>query len=143
METRRQAHCVYRCQYHVAWITRYRYKVLTRGVARYLEIKLDEVRKSYPEIEFIERNIQPDHVHLVLSFPPKYSIAKVVQIMKQNTGRALKEKFDFLKQRYYGRGGIWSVGYFVSTVGLNEEQIRKYVRYQEKEDLGQAKLAFD
>jgi putative transposase len=66
----------------------------------------------------------------------------VVQILKQNTSRELKEKFDFLKQRYYGAGGIWSVGYFVSTVGLDENMIRNYVRYQEKEDLGQAKLEF-
>ncbi len=103
--------------------------------------KLDEIRKNYPEIEYIERNIQPDHVHLVVSFPPKYSIAQVVQIMKQNTGKALRDKFEYLRKRYYGKGGIWSAGYFVSTVGLDEETIRRYVRYQEQEDLGQAKLA--
>ena len=140
METRRQAHCVYRCEYHIVWIPRYRYKVLTKGVDKYLEIKLDEVRKTYPEIEFIEKKIQPDHVHLLVSFPPKHSIARVVQILKQNTGKALKDKFDFLKDRYYGAGSIWSVGYFVSTVGLNENAIRNYVQHQEKEDLGQAKL---
>ena len=103
--------------------------------------KLDEVRKRYPEIEYIERNIQPDHVHIVVNFPPKYSIAQVVQIMKQNTGKALRDRFEFLRERYYGRGGIWSAGYFVSTVGLDEETIKRYVRYQEQEDLGQAKLA--
>lgn len=140
MEIRRQAHSVFRCQYHIVWIPRYRYKVLTKGVAKYLEIKLDEVRKYYPEFEFVERNIQIDHVHLVISFPPKYSIAKVVQIMKQNTGKALKDKFDFLQEAYKKAGGIWSVGYFVSTVGLDENMIRNYVRYQEKEDLGQAML---
>ena len=109
----------------------------------YLKLKMEEIRKRYPEIEYVERNIRPDHVHVVVSFPPKYSIAKVVQVIKLNTGRALWEKFDFLKSRYYGRGGIWSAGYFVSTVGLDEKTIRRYVRYQEKEDLGQAKLAFD
>jgi len=110
-------------------------------VKAYLEVKLDEVRKHYPEIGYVERNVQPDHVHLVVSFPPKYSIAKVVQILKANTGRALREQFAFLRKRYYGRGGVWSVGYFVSTVGLDEETIKRYVRYQEKEDLGQAELA--
>lgn len=143
MRLRRQAHCVYRCLYHIVWIPRYRYKVLGGGVKAYLEVKLDEVRKHYPEIEYVERNVQPDHVHLVVSFPPKYSIAKVVQILKANTGRALREKFAFLRKRYYGRGGVWSVGYFVSTVGLDEEAIKRYVRYQEKEDLGQAELAFE
>ena len=141
MELRRQAHCVYRCMYHIVWIPRYRYKVLVDGVDKYLLIKMEEVRKYYPEIEYIERNVQPDHVHTVVSFPPKYSIAKVVGLIKSNTGKALKEKFDFLKKRYYGDGGIWSVGYFASTVGLDEEMIKNYVRYQEKEDLGQAELA--
>jgi len=143
MEIRRQAHCVYRCMYHMVWIPRYRYKVLVKGVDEYLLKKMDEIRKDYPEIEYVQRNIQPDHVHLVLSFPPKYSIGKVVQIIKSNTGKAMWEKFDFLRKRYYGRGGIWSAGYFVSTVGLDEKLIERYVRYQEKEDLGQAKLALD
>jgi putative transposase len=126
--------------YHIVWIPRYRYKILLKGVVDYLLTKMDEIRKNYPEVEYIERKVQPDHIHIVISFPPKYSIAQVVQIIKQNTGKALKEKFEFLRQRYYGRGGIWSSGYFVSTVGLDEETIRRYVRYQEQEDLGQAKL---
>ncbi len=141
METRRQAHAVYRCQYHIIWIPRYRYKVLVNGVDKYLKIKLDEVRKYYPEFEYGEWNIQPDHVHMIISFPPKYSVAEVVGILKQNTGKALKDKFEFLKEVYHGRGGIWSVGYFVATIGLDEKMIENYVRYQEKEDLGQAKLA--
>jgi len=140
MEIRKQAHCAYRCMYHIVWIPRYRYNVLVDGVDEYLKIKMDEVRKLYPEIEYLERNIQSDHVHIVISFPPKYSIAKVVQIIKQNTGRALYEKFEFIRKRYWGRGGIWSVGYFVSTVGLDEKTILEYVKYQEKEDLGQAKV---
>ncbi|MBW1936745.1 MAG: IS200/IS605 family transposase [Deltaproteobacteria bacterium] len=143
MEIRKQAHCVYRCMYHMVWIPRYRHKVLVKGVDKYLLKKMDEIRKVYPEIEYVQRNIQPDHVHIVLSFPPRYSIAKVVQIIKSNTGKAMREKFDFLRKRYYGRGGIWSAGYFVSTVGLDEKLIERYVRYQEKEDLGQAKLALD
>lgn len=120
METRRQAHCIYRCQYNIVWIPRYRYRVLTNGVDRYFEIKFDEIRKSYLEIEYTEKKIQPDHIHLVVSFPPKYSTAKVVQIFEQNTRKTLRGKLDFLKQRYYGTGSIWSVGYFVSTVGLDE-----------------------
>jgi len=127
----------------MVWIPRYRYKVLVKGVDEYLLKKMDEIRKNYPEIEYVQRNIQPDHIHLVLSFPSKYSIAKVVQIIKSNTGKAMWEKFDFLRKRYYGRGGIWSAGYFVSTVGLDEKLIEKYVQYQEKEDLGQAKLVLD
>ena len=128
--------------YHIVWIPRYRYKVLVKGVGEYLIIKLDEVRKYYPDMEYIERNIQSDRVHIVINFPPKYSIAQVVQVIKQNIGKALRDKFDFIRDRYYGRSGIWSAGYFVSTVGVDEETIRRYIRYHEKEDLGQAKLAF-
>jgi len=106
MEIRKQAHCVYRCMYHMVWIPRYRYKVLVKGVDKYLLKKMDEIRKVYPEIEYVQRNIQPDHVHIVLSFPPKYSIAKVVQIIKSNTGKAMRKEFEFLRKRYYGRGGI-------------------------------------
>jgi len=127
--------------YHIVWIPRYRYNVLVDGVDEYLKIKMDEVRKMYPEIEYLERNIQSDHVHIVISFPPKYSIAKVVQIIKQNTGRALYEKFEFIRKWYWGRGGIWSIGYFVRTVGLDEKTILEYIKHQEREDLGQAKLA--
>ena len=105
MELRRQAHCVYRCMYHIILIPRYRYEVLTNGVDKYLITKMDEIRKKYPEIEYVQRNIQPDHVHLVLSFPPKYSIASVVQIIKSNTGKSLADKFEFLRKRYYGRAG--------------------------------------
>ena len=109
---------------------------------------MDEVRKYYPEIEYIGRSIQPDHIHIIVSFPPRLSIAKVVQVIKSNTSKGLYEKFKFLKERYHGRdgrggrGGIWSVGYYVSTVGLDEATIKRYVQHQEKEDLGQAELAF-
>ena len=139
MKVRKQAHVLYKAQYHVVWIPRYRYKVLNKGVAKYLEIKFKEVRKYYPEIEYVEMNIQVDHVHLILSFPGSLSVSKVVQLLKSNTGRALKNKFDFLKERY-PHGGVWTTGYFFSTVGLDETMIRNYVRYQEKEDLGQAEL---
>jgi len=141
MQTKRQAHAVYRCQYHIVITTRYRRKVLVRGVKVYLEKKLVAVRRYYPDIEFIAYNIQVDHVHMILEFPPKYSPGKIVQIIKANTAKALRDRFSFLSYVYYGRGGIWSVGYFVSTVGLDEETIEKYVRYQQQEDVGQAKLA--
>lgn len=136
METRRQD----RCEYHIVWIPRYRYKVLIRGVKEFLAIKLVEIRKNYPEIEYREWSIEEDHVHVIVSFPPRMSISKVVQIIKSNTGKALKGKFKYLRERYYRSGGIWSSGYFVSTIGLDERIIKKYVRYQAKEDLGQAKL---
>jgi putative transposase len=120
--------------------TRYRRNILKGGVKPYLKLKLVEIRKYYPDIEFLGCSIKPDHIHLFLTFPPKYSPATIVQLIKQNTAKALRDKFEFLRYVCFGRGGIWSVGYFISTVGLNEEMIQQYVRYQEQEDLGQAKL---
>jgi putative transposase len=78
MQIRKQAHCAYRCQYQIVWISKYRYKVLVEGVKEYVLLKIKEIRKYYPEIEYIEENVQSDHIRMVISFPPKYSIAKVI-----------------------------------------------------------------
>ena len=106
----------------------------------YLLVKIEEIRKHYPEIRFEEINTDKDHIHLLVSVPPKISISQFVNILKSNTARGLKNKFAFLKKVYWGTESVWSVGYFVSTVGLNEKTIRKYIAYQEREDTGQAKL---
>ena len=136
----RQAHVVYHTQYHVVWIPRFRRKILVEGVAQYLEKKLDEVRKWYPDLVYVERNIQPDHVHLLLIIPPRTSVSAMVNIIKSNTSAALKQRFKFLAKVYADGNGIWSVGYFVSTVGVNEAIVRRYIRLQQKEDSGQAQL---
>ena len=70
--------------------------------------------------------------------PPKYAVSMVVETIKKNTSKALKTKFAFLKKVYWDNAGIWGKGYFVSTVGINENIIRKYVEMQEKEESGQA-----
>lgn len=74
--------------------------------------------------------------------PPKIAVSKAVGIIKSNSAKALKEKFPFLKKTYWSTDGIWSEGYFVSTVGINESTIRKYIEQQGREDSGQAKLVF-
>ena len=72
--------------------------------------------------------------------PPKYSVSFVVETLKKNTSRSLRQHFSFLDEHYWDRGGIWSKGYFVSTVGVNEQVIKKYVAMQGREDAGQAQL---
>lgn len=140
MKYYRQAHVVYCTQYHIVWIPRYRRKILVEGVAQYLEAKLDEVRKWYPDLRYVERNIQPDHVHLLILIPPRTSVSAAVNILKSNTSHALQKKFKFLSKLYADGNGIWSAGYFVSTVGVNEAIVRKYIRLQQHEDNGQAQL---
>jgi len=74
--------------------------------------------------------------------PPKYTVSKAVETFKKNTSRSLNRKFALLKKVYWDRKGIWGKGYFVSTVGINEEVIQRYVQSQEEEETEQAKLEF-
>jgi len=137
----RQAHAVYKTQYHIIWVTRYRRKILTEGIAKYLRLVLKEVRKFYPDWFMEECGVDVDHVHLHMIIPPKYSVSKAIETMKTITSKRLREKFPhFLHQVYWDDAGIWARGFFVSTVGVNEATIRKYVQYQGKQDAGQAKL---
>ena len=112
------------------------------SLGQYLKSIIIGIGKQSPEIEIIEVNSDVDHVHILLSIPPKISVSEVVKMVKAKTGLAMRRKFPFLDKVYWGTGGIWSIGYFVSTVGITEETIRKYVQMQGKEDSGQAKLEF-
>lgn len=116
--------------------------MFNEGVFAYFTDKLKEVYRYYPELTFEKVNHDRDHVHFLVSIPPKMSVGSVVRIVKANTSRGLKQKFPFLKEIYWGTDGIWSDGYCVSTVGLNEDMIRKYIENQGKEDAGQATLEF-
>jgi putative transposase len=142
MKLYKSAHSIYKTQYHIVWITRYRRKILVTGVNSYLEIKLQEITKYYPDWEYLEIGIKPDHVHLYMVIPPKYAVSKTVEIIKKNTSRSLSRKFTFLKKVYWDKKSIWGKGYFVSTVGIDEEVIRRYVQSQAEEETGQAQLEF-
>jgi len=136
MEYRKQAHAVYYCEYHLILVTKYRRNVINDGIFAYMALKLKEIRKHYPEIKIEEVNHDHDHIHLLISIPPKISVGSAVRIIKTNTSRAIRQKFPFIKEVYWG-AGFWSDGYFVSTVGLQESTIRKYIQMQGQEDSGQ------
>ncbi|GAB4219886.1 MAG: IS200/IS605-like element ISSsu4 family transposase [Candidatus Microgenomates bacterium] len=140
MEVRKLSHCAFVCDYHIVLLTKYRKKIFDKGIFEYFQIKLTEIRKYYPVIEIKEINHDKDHIHMLISIPPTISVEKVVRIIKSNTGKKIREKFPFLKKVYWGIIGIWSDRYFVSTVGLNEDMIKKYIQMQEKEDIGQTKF---
>ena len=93
-----------------------------------------------PEIEMLKANHDEDHIHLLLSIPPKMRVSDVVMRIKSTTGKLLKRKFEYMRKAYWGIDGIWSDGYFMSTVGLNEEMIRRYIEKQGYKDRGQACL---
>jgi putative transposase len=142
MEYSKQGHSVYYTRYHLVVSTKYRRKIVRAGFGEYLKKLIVAIGKQNPEIEIIEVNTDIDHVHILLSIPPKFSVSEVVKLLKAKTGLGMRRKFPFLNKVYRGVGGIWSIGYFVSTVGIAEETIKKYVQMQGKEDSGQAKLEF-
>ena len=140
MKVRKLSHCAFVCDYHIVLVTKYRRPIFNKGMFKYLEIKIREIRKHYPIIEVKELNHDKDHIHMLISIPPTMSVGKVVRIIKSNTGREIRQNFDWLKDVYWGKTGIWSDGYFVSTVGITKKIIEEYIRRQGEEDSGQAKL---
>jgi len=127
------AHSTYQHQYHIVWGTKYRRKYLKEYVkADLLECFYNTV-KRYPTLYIQNVNVDQDHIHLQIEIPPDISVAKVVQVLKQNSSRILRRRFKFIR-RIYLEKSIWSVGYFSSTIGLNEETIRKYIDQQGKKD---------
>lgn len=140
MELTSLSHCIYHCEYHIVIVTKYRREIFNQGVFAYFDTKLAEITEHYPLVKFKTVNHDKDHIHFQISLPPTISVGKVVGIIKQNTASGLKQKFPFLKQVYWGTDSIWSEGYFVSTVGINEAMIRKYIEQQGQQDLGQTKF---
>ena len=136
------SHFVYQCDYHIVLVTRYRRKVFNEGIFAYMNKKLAEITEHYPLIRIKTVNHDRDHIHMLVSIPPTMSVGKVVGIIKQNTSREMRQKFPFLMQTYWGTDGIWSDGYFVSTVGADETVIQAYIENQGKKDAGQTKFEF-
>ena len=137
MELVRISHCVYHCEYHIVIVTKYRRKVFNAGTFAYFSKKLAEVSEHYPLLKIRELNHDRDHIHMQITIPPTMGVGKAVGIIKQNTARGMKQKFVFLKEVYWGTDSIWSDGYYVSTIGLNESMIREYIEEQGRKDLGQ------
>ncbi len=141
MELRKQGHCVYKCEYHLVIVAKYRRKIFNDGAFGYFsEVMKGVIFDGLPEVDILEMNHDVDHIHILLSIPPKMRISDVVRRIKSTTGRLLKKRFEYMRKAYWGVDGIWSDGYFVSTVGLNESVIRKYIEKQGQEDRGQAQL---
>jgi putative transposase len=137
MEYDKLGHCVYYARYHIVIATKYRRKIFKGGIKEYLIELLKRIPRYYPEIKFIEINGEIDHLHILVSIPPKISVSQAVNIIKVNTAKKLRKKFNFLNKVYWGNAGIWSAGYFVSTVGVNEKIIRNYIERQGQADVGQ------
>ncbi len=129
---------MYHCHYHIVIMTKCRKKIFNADVYGFFKKRLGEIREHYPQIEFIGQNRDKDYIHLQVSISPKISVGSVVRIIKSDTVRDLKKSYPFLKKCYFGTESVWSDGYFVSTVGINEAVVQHYVEHQGCEDMGQA-----
>jgi putative transposase len=140
MEYHIGAHGVWGLKYHVVWVCKYRRRVLNRGVAEYLRLMLRELLRSMPGVRIEEVGFDEDHLHMLMEIPPKYSIAEVMGQLKGQTASGLRRKFQWLEKVYWKENVVWSPGYFVSSVGADEDTIRKYVKYQGEHDSDQLRL---
>ena len=126
------SHCKWECKYHIVWIPKYRRKRMYENIRQYL----GEIFRSLAqqkECNIVEGHVCVDHVHMLIEIPPKHSVAHVVGFIKGKSAIAIARNFMGKKQNFTGQS-FWARGYFVSTVGRDEETIRQYIQKQEKED---------
>jgi putative transposase len=134
------SHVRWDCKYHIVFIPKFRKKVMygqrRKAIGRIMR-QLCEQRG----VELVEGHLMPDHVHMCLSIPPKYSVAHTIGFLKGKS--AVRIHRELLKERRMSGISFWAKGYCVSTVGLDEETIRRYIRNQEKQENQQEELDFD
>ncbi len=142
MRTQTLNHSVYALLYHVIWGTKYRRKILKPYTKKTLLDSFQKTEFLYPTLHIVKANMKDNHVHLLVEIAPSVSIAAMVQKLKAHSSRDLKKRFKYIREMDDG-SGIWSVGYYVSSVGINEEQIDRYIEWQDKRDRPRtAKLGF-
>lgn len=142
MRTRHLNHSTYQHQYHIVWGTKGRRKYLKPYVLTELKKSFYDTLKKYPTLWIEALNVDEDHVHLQIEIPPNIALSDAVSYLKSASSKHLKKKFKFIKEMYLDKDGIWSVGYFSSTVGLNEQQVKKYIEWQGKKDKPQTSRLF-
>lgn len=125
------SHTRWDCKYHVVYIPKKRKKKLFGVLRQHLGAVLHELA-LHKESKIVEGHLMPDHVHMCISIPPKYSVSNVVGYIKGKSAIQIARQFG-RKQNFTGEN-FWARGYYVSTVGLDEAMIRTYIRNQEKED---------
>ena len=130
---KRLSHSIYECKYHIVFCPKYRYRIFTDDIAEYTRQQFYQLCRQKELLEILELNVKSDHIHLVMSIPPKYSVSNVMGYLKGKLALKLFERYEQLGRRYWGRH-LWTRGYCVSTVGLDEEKIRLYVKWQDKKD---------
>jgi putative transposase len=127
---RKLSHVVYHCNYHIVFVPKYRFRILDGAVKQLVEHDV-HVLCSWKEVEVLELSVQRDHVHLVCSIPPKLSVSEFMGLIKGKLAIKLFKSYPGLRKKPYWGNHFWARGYFVSTIGIDEDQVRRYVKYQE------------
>lgn len=126
------SHTLWECKYHVVWIPKYRKKSIYEGLRKYLGSMFQDLA-SQKESQILEGHLRADHVHVLISIPPKYSVSQVVGFIKGKSAIHIARNFMGHRKNFTGQH-FWARGYYVSTVGRDEATIRLYIKNQEKED---------
>jgi len=125
-------HSKWDCKYHIVFIPKYRRKAIYGELRQYLgEVLKALARQKESEVE--EGHLMPDHVHVLMSIPPKYSVAQVIGYIKGKSAIHIARNYSGRKRNFVGQN-FWARGYFVSTVGQDEQAVREYIQDQERED---------
>ena len=138
-KTNSLSHTKWMCKYHIVFTPKYRRKII---YAQYRESLIDIFKRlcKFKGVEIIEGNMMTNHVHLMLSIPPRIAVSDFMGYLKGKSALMMFDKHANLKYKF-GNRHFWSEGYYVSTVGLNESTIRKYIQEQDKKDILKDKLS--
>jgi putative transposase len=129
MLSNKLAHTSWECKYHVVFVPKYRRKVIYGKLRKEIGSILRKLCE-YKEVEMIAGTACIDHIHLCISVPPKYSVSTIVGYLKGKSAIMIFERYSKLRQNFKGNS-FWARGYYVSTVGLDEEKVKKYIKNQE------------
>jgi putative transposase len=126
------AHTKWQCKYHIVFTPKYRRKIIYNQLRADIRDIIKDLCK-WKGVEILEGHMMPDHIHLLVSIPPKYSVSEVMGYLKGKSAMMIFDRHSNLKYKF-GNRHFWAEGYYVSTVGLNEATIAKYIREQENHD---------
>ena len=130
---RKLSHTLSECKYHIVFCPKYRHRVFGEEMGEYVRQQIYKLLGQKEDVEVMEVNVQKDHVHMVVWIPPKYAVSEVMGYLKGKLAMRLFQRYERFGRQYWGRH-LWGRGYCVSTVGLDEEKIRQYVRWQEAKE---------
>ena len=140
MEVTKSVHSVYQLQYHVVWVCKYRRRILNPAVCSYIRKIIPKLLRSMPGVRVETIGFDKDHLHMVMIIPPKYSISSVMSQLKSQLASYLRKCFKWLNKVYWKERVVWSPGYFISSVGVDERTIKRYVEHQGQQDSGQLRM---